>query len=201
MNHKLHWEHIYQTKQPSEVSWTQTTPFTSLELIKELEIGKDEPIIDIGGGDSHLVDNLLDLGYSNITVLDISEAALKRDQLRLGTKANSVTWIVTDILNFEPQQKYKIWHDRAVFHFLTTETEIANYKKIAFEGVEKHMIIGTFSENGPKKCSSLDIKQYSTDELALKWSPEFSQIRSLNIDHITPFETIQNFSFCSFEKK
>jgi hypothetical protein len=201
MNHKLHWEHIYQTKQPSEVSWTQTTPYTSLELIKELEIGKDEPIIDIGGGDSHLVDSLLDLGYSNITVLDISEAALKRAQLRLGAKANSVTWIVTDILNFEPLQKYKIWHDRAVFHFLITETEIANYKKIAFNGVEKHMIIGTFSENGPKKCSSLDIKQYSTDELALKWSPEFSQIRSLNIDHITPFETIQNFSFCSFEKR
>lgn len=197
---KNHWETVYETKQPNEVSWTQENPKTSLEFIHETNLGKSAKIIDIGGGDSKLVDFLLKEGYENITVLDISATALERAKKRLGKNAEKVKWIVNDITEFKPEIAYDIWHDRATFHFLTTPEQIKTYIQITKNWVKKILIIGTFSENGPKKCSGLEIKQYSETELENQFIDGFKKIKCKTEDHITPFETTQNFTFCAFEK-
>ncbi|KXH85841.1 class I SAM-dependent methyltransferase [Chryseobacterium kwangjuense] len=197
---KNHWETVYETKNPDEVSWTQEKPETSLELIHSCGLGKDARIIDIGGGDSHLVDFLLEEGYENITVLDISAKALEKVQKRLGEKAGKVTWIVSDITTFEPSETYDIWHDRAAFHFLTAPDQISKYIRTASENITQFMILGTFSKNGPKKCSGLDIQQYDQTSLSKTFESDFSKIKCFTQDHTTPFETVQNFVFCSFKK-
>lgn len=198
---KLHWETVYTTKQPNEVSWTQEVPETSLNFIQGFNVPKDAAIIDVGGGDSKLVDNLLVQGYENLTVLDISESALARAKARLGAMANKVRWIVSDITDFAPETQYQVWHDRATFHFLTTTDQIAQYLKIAKRAVSGYMAIGTFSENGPTKCSGLEIKQYNEIELQSQLSNGFQKIKCVNEDHITPFNTVQNFLFCSFKRQ
>ncbi len=196
---KKHWETVYETKQPNEVSWTQEIPKTSLDFIHSFNCPKTAKIIDVGGGDSKLVDCLLDEGYQNITVLDISEKALERAQKRLGEKAKLVTWIASDIENFEPKEKYDIWHDRATFHFLTTKNQVTKYLLIAKKAITGFLTIGTFSENGPKKCSGLEIKQYSENELQTVLNDGFQKIKCITENHITPFNTSQNFLFCSFK--
>ena len=198
---KNHWEHIYSTKQPNEVSWYQPTPETSLNFIKELNIPKTASIIDIGGGDSFLVDNLLELGYQNITVLDISKKAIERAKLRLGKRSERVKWIEADASDFNPTENYDLWHDRAAFHFLTDENEIENYLKSVKKGVKENgsLIIGTFSTDGPKKCSGIEITQYSEDSLLKKFS-DFTKLNCQIIEHKTPFNTIQHFTFCTFKK-
>lgn len=200
---KKHWENIYDSKQLNEVSWYQTTPATSLDFIKENTVSLDDKIIDIGGGDSFLVDHLLDLEYSDITVIDISAKAIERAKSRLGSNATKIKWIVADISNFTPTEQYNLWHDRAVFHFLTNENEIENYKKSAAKGLTKNgaLIIGTFSEDGPLKCSGIDIKQYSEQSLTACFSEYFNKIKAVNYNHLTPFNTTQNFVFCSFKRK
>lgn len=198
---KSHWENVYTTKQPHEVSWTQEVPTTSLNLIRCFAIDKSAGIIDIGGGDSNLVDFLLDEGYSNITVLDISGEALERAKQRLGAKADSVKWIESDITQFEPTEQYAVWHDRAAFHFLTTPEQIANYVDTATKAVTGFIAIGTFSENGPKRCSGLDITQYNQEKLQATFAKGFEQLECLTEDHTTPFNTTQNFIFCSFKKR
>ena len=197
---KSHWENVYSTKNPDQVSWTQKTPQTSLDLIQSFELQKDARIIDIGGGDSNLVDHLLDLGYTNISVLDISEKALEKAKNRLGEKADKVKWIVSDIIEFKPEETYDIWHDRAVFHFLTTEKQISRYAEIAEENVANFIVLGTFSTDGPLKCSGLEIKQYDELSLTTAFEKSFKKIKCFTEDHITPFDTVQNFIFCSFEK-
>ncbi|MCE9538548.1 MAG: class I SAM-dependent methyltransferase [Bacteroidetes bacterium] len=199
---KKHWENIYQTKQLSEVSWFQTTPETSLNFLKQFNVSTSAKIIDVGGGDSLFVDNLLDLGYKDITVLDISEVALEKAKQRLGKRANAVKWIVADAANFKPTEKYDFWHDRAAFHFLTKDQEIESYlntvqKSISATGV---LVIGTFSEEGPEKCSGIKIKQYSETSMTDLLTKFFEKIKCIVVDHKTPFETIQNFIFCSFKK-
>jgi len=199
---KKHWEELYQSKQLSEVSWFEPTPQTSLKFVKEFKLPVNAKIIDIGGGDSFLVDNLLELGYQDITVLDISELALKRAKERLGHLASKVKWIVSDAANFEPTEKYDFWHDRAAFHFLTKEKEIESYlntvqKSIKNKGI---LVMGTFSENGPKKCSGMEIRQYSESSMTTRLQKFFEKIKCITVDHKTPFETIQNFIFCSFKK-
>ena len=198
---KNHWEHIYSTKQLNEVSWYQPTPETSLNFIKELNIPKTASIIDIGGGDSFLVDNLLELGYQNITVLDISKKAIERAKLRLGKQSKQIKWIEADASDFNPTENYDLWHDRAAFHFLTDENEIENYLKSAKKGIKKEgsMIIGTFSTDGPKKCSGIEITQYSEDSLPEIFS-DFTKLNCQIIEHETPFNTIQHFTFCTFKK-
>ena len=200
---KKHWENIYQTKQLNEVSWFQPVPQTSLNLISKYVKSKDAAIIDIGGGDSFLVDHLLELGYTNISVLDISEAAIERAKIRLGENANKVSWIVSDISKFEPTEKYDFWHDRAAFHFLTDKEDINRYistvnKAITTNGI---LTIGTFSESGPKKCSGIEITQYTEESLANLFPNEFEKIESFYVDHPTPFDTVQNFVFGVFRKK
>lgn len=197
---KDYWDKVYETKNPNQVSWTQEFPRTSLEFIHSFGLTKESRIIDIGGGDSKLVDYLLDEGFENITVLDISANALKKSQSRLGVRASKVNWIVSDVEQFIPDRSYDIWHDRATFHFLTTNEQISQYLKIAKSCVDGYLTIGTFSENGPSKCSGLDIKQYSEEKLSLELKKGFKKIKCITEDHLTPFNTIQNFLFCSFKK-
>lgn len=200
-NIQAHWEKVYQTKSPEEISWTQKVPQTSLELINSFNLPKNAKIIDIGGGDSTLVDHLLQAGFTNLTVLDISEAALQKVKLRLGDKNGSVKWIVSDITEFEPGENYDLWHDRATFHFLTDEAQIATYKNIAAKSVKQYLIIGAFSENGPEKCSSLPVRRYTSDQLQDQFHHDFANLSCTIEDHITPFGTKQNFVFCSFKKR
>jgi ubiquinone/menaquinone biosynthesis C-methylase UbiE len=201
IDRKSHWEQVYGTKQPHEVSWTQDTPHTSLEFIHGFNLPKDAAIIDIGGGDSKLVDYLLREGFTDLTVLDISETAIERAKARLGIDASKVHWIVSDILTFQPQRHYDLWHDRATFHFLTTRAEIDTYLDIARRAAKRHMVIGTFSETGPLKCSMLEVHRYSKAELALTLERDFKKIKCINTDHATPFHNMQNFTFCSFSRR
>lgn len=198
---KNHWQTVYETKLPSEVSWTQENPKTSLEFIRETKLDKSAKIIDIGGGDSNLVDFLLADGYKNISVLDISAKALERAKKRLGKNAEKVNWIVSDITEFKPDTTYDIWHDRATFHFLTTSEQLNSYHAIAKKWVTGFVTIGTFSENGPTKCSGLEIKQYTETALENEFSGSFEKLKCINEDHQTPFETVQNFTFCIFKKR
>lgn len=197
---KNHWESVYKTKQPEQVSWTQDIPQTSLDFIASFSLPKTAKIIDIGGGDSKLVDCLLDAGYENVTVLDISTEALEKTKKRLGDKALRVKWIASDITEFKPMTTYDVWHDRATFHFLTTEGEIQKYIDTASKSVKGYMTIGTFSENGPEKCSGLSVKQYSEDTLQRVLDKEFDKLKCITEDHVTPFNTKQNFLFCSFKR-
>jgi hypothetical protein len=196
-----HWETVYETKSPDQVSWTQAVPRTSLDFILSFGLPKTATIIDIGGGDSRLADGLLEKGFNNITVLDISAKALERARRRLGPKARNVTWIVSDIVDFEPAGRYDLWHDRAAFHFLTDESQIAKYVKTATAAVSGYMVLGTFSDAGPKKCSGLDISQYDAPTLQARFAAGFEPIQCRTEDHVTPFDTVQNFLFCSFKKK
>lgn len=199
---KTHWENVYQTKQLNEVSWYQPNPETSLDFIKQFSLPCTAKIIDVGGGDSFLVDYLLDKGYQDITVLDISQTAIDRAKQRLGEKSKNVKWIVADAATFKPAEKYDFWHDRAAFHFLTDEQEISNYIKTASQNISSTgiLIIGTFSEEGPKKCSGIEIKQYSEASMVNRLKMFFEKIKCITVDHITPSGALQNFVFCSFKK-
>lgn len=198
-----HWDKVYQTKNLTEVSWYQPTPVTSLDFLRKFDIRKEAKIIDVGGGDSLFVDHLLDLGYTDVTVLDISSEALTKAKKRLGRLADKVKWIVADAATFIPSEQYDFWHDRAAFHFLTEDRDVAQYidtisKYISAEGV---LVIGTFSEDGPTKCSGLDIKQYSEKTMTTLLEKYFKKVECITVDHKTPRDTIQNFVFCSFFKR
>jgi len=197
---KEHWEKVYLTKQPSEVSWTQEMPKTSLEFIHSFNLPKAARIVDIGGGDGKLVDHLLREGFTDITVLDISANAIERAKKRLGSKSRKVKWIVSDVTEFKPDADFDLWHDRATFHFLTAHDQVARYVNIVRRFVAGYLVISTFSQSGPKKCSGLDIKQYGEETLTGEFKNEFEKIRCVTEDHVTPFNTIQNFLFCGFKR-
>ena len=201
MDKKAHWENVYTLKTPQEVSWTEAIPEKSLALIAACKLDKKASIIDIGGGDSLLVDHLLALGYSNITVLDISAMAIERAKKRLGKKSNLVTWVVSDVTAFKPTEKYDCWHDRAAFHFLTTQSAIDNYVATVSQHVNQHLILGTFSKDGPKKCSGLDIQQYEEASMTVVFEEAFNAIGFEHHIHHTPFDTTQAFIFGKFELK
>jgi 2-polyprenyl-3-methyl-5-hydroxy-6-metoxy-1,4-benzoquinol methylase len=199
---KKHWDNVYQEKNIDEVSWYQPIPATSLDFVKQFNLAKNATIIDIGGGDSFLVDHLLDMGYQDITVLDISEQAIERAQKRLGTRANKVKWIIADAANFHATEKYDLWHDRAAFHFLTDQKEIESYLNTVNKGVKPEgiLVIGTFSEQGPEICSGIKIKQYSEKTMTDQLNKFFNKIKCITVDHKTPSGSIQNFIFCSFRR-
>ena len=201
-NQKSHWENVFATKKPNEVSWTQAYPKTSMDYLENLNLSKSVNIIDIGGGDSNLVDALLEKGYENIWVLDISEFALERAKKRLGTKADKVNWIASDITEFTPEVTFDFWHDRAVFHFLTDEDSINKYVAIIGNAINQNgnFLLGTFSENGPLKCSGLEIKQYSETTMRQTFEDNFEAVNCFTENHTTPFGTVQNFQFCGFKK-
>jgi cyclopropane fatty-acyl-phospholipid synthase-like methyltransferase len=200
---KSYWENIYTTKDTQKVGWYQPRPALILSLMEELAIPKDSQIIDIGGGDSHLVDYLLADDYRNVTVLDISAKAIEKAKLRLAEKSELPDWIVSDIRDFEPHLQYDLWHDRAAFHFLIGEEDIRNYVETANNGIIENglMIIGTFSDKGPNTCSGLPVRQYALKELQQTFLPYFETVKKFNIDHITPSGQSQNYSFCIFRKK
>jgi len=202
-SYKQHWEEVFTTKAEDEVSWFQPYPKTSMEFVELFDLPLNANIIDIGGGDSHFVDALLDNGYHNIYVLDISANAIERAKRRLGERASKVNWIVSDITEFQPPVQIDFWHDRAAFHFLTTEDKIYKYVSIAEDAIKRdgYLILGTFSENGPTKCSGLEIKQYSEASMSVRFEVAFNRIKCITEDHTTPFNTVQNFLFCSFIKK
>ena len=197
-----HWDNVYSTKAEKEVSWFQQYPKTSMEFVELFNLPFDANIIDIGGGDSYLVDALIYKGYQNIWVLDISAKAIERAKQRLGKKASKVNWIVSDVTEFIPPVQFDFWHDRAAFHFLTTEDKIYKYVSIAEDAIRKngYLILGTFSENGPTKCSGLEIKQYSETSMSARFEIAFHKIKCILEDHVTPSKKVQNFLFCSFQR-
>ena len=200
MDNKKHWENIYQKKEIDGVSWYQKVPIESLQLIKKYSISNSDKIIDIGCGKSFLADNLLELNYTDISLVDISSNALKEVKDRLQNK--SLNFIETDILNFNSNDKYDIWHDRAVFHFITDSEGIKKYISLCNEYINKEgiLIIGTFAEDGPLKCSGLEIKRYSVDQILDLFKETFELVESFKILHKTPFDTQQSFSFCVLRK-
>lgn len=198
-----HWERIYNTKTENEVSWFQSYPTTSMKFIASFNLPKEAAIIDIGAGDGYFIDALLEKGYRNITALDISSKAIDRAKTRLGEKASGINWIVSEITKFGPSTKFDLWHDRATFHFLTTDHDVNRYISIAENALKPNgfMLISTFSDQGPKKCSGLDIRQYSEASLFAKFENGFEKLTCLLEDHTTPFNTVQSFLYCSFKKK
>lgn len=200
MNRKQHWEQVYNSKGPSDVGWTQEIPLPSLKMIRGLNLPKTASIIDIGGGDSKLIEFLLKDGFSDLTVLDISESGIERAKKRLGSLADGINWIISDILDFVPARQYDLWHDRAAFHFLTGLIEAGKYTVIADKAVSGFMTIGAFSNDGPKKCSGLEIRQYDEVLLNETFSKGFELINSFREDHTTPSGNKQNFIFGLFRK-
>ena len=200
MEKKKHWENIYQTKNIDGVSWYQETPYESIELIKKFSTTDSDMIIDIGCGKSFLADNLLKLNYKNITLVDISLNALKEVKERLNNK--SLNFIETDVLNLKLEQTFDIWHDRAVFHFITNKKSVEKYISLCNEyiGEGGKLIIGTFAEDGPLKCSGLEIKRYSVENLKELFKENFEFIKGFKKLHSTPFGTQQSFTFCVFRK-
>ena len=197
MSRKSHWERVYAEKKTDEVSWYQPNPARSLELIRATGVSPAEPILDIGGGASALVDNLLASGYRDITVLDIAAAALERVRARLGRNAADVAWIEADVTQFHPPRRYAVWHDRAVFHFLVDPAERDRYLEVLHRGIapEGHFIIATFGPEGPQRCSGLDVHRYSLDELAGLLEPHFSLRHSEIEQHRTPTGGMQQFLY------
>ena len=200
---KDHWEKIYITKAFNDVSWYQPKPEISLDFIQSVNFPKEFPIIDIGGGDSFLSDNLIKDGYGDVTVLDISQNSIERAKKRQKESSYKVNWIVSDILEFVPKKKYSIWHDRAVFHFLRERKDIEIYINTLVDSLSENgrLILGTFAENGPNRCCSLDVTRYSFEDFESLLSDKFSILRKENTIHITPFNTEQSFNFIEAIKK
>lgn len=200
---KAHWENIYKTKSSKDVSWYTPHLDKSMELILNLNLSKDTAIIDIGGGASTLPDDLLAKGFKNLTVLDISAEAIKVSKDRLGNKVNLVQWIEADVTQATLKSNlYNLWHDRAVFHFLTNSDDRKKYVEHLKQSLKLggHAIISTFSLKGPLKCSGLEIARYSPGILHAELGNEFKLIESFEEEHATPFGTTQAFVYCHFEK-
>ena len=200
---KLHWNNVYYNKNENEVSWYQKIPKTSLDHIKSLNLNLDSKIIDVGAGESRLVDNLLDLGFNNIDVLDISKKSIEKVKNRLGEKSEKINWIVSDINDFVSNNKYDLWHDRAAFHFLKDSSQINNYVELVNSSLNSKgkIILGTFSSNGPLKCSGLEISRYNSSSINEIFKKHFILLNHRISIHPTPFDTFQEFLFTVFEKK
>ena len=203
MDRRAHWDLVYTTKQPTEVSWYQPTPARSLEMLRAAAAGPATAIIDIGGGDSTLVDAVISGRLGTLTVLDISGAALARARTRLGEHSREVTWIEGDVTRVAlPPGVFDIWHDRAVFHFLTDADDRARYAMAASATLKPGgtLIIATFAADGPLKCSGLDVARYSAESLALALGDAFQLIRSFDDVHRTPSGGEQRFLYAVFRR-
>lgn len=201
MNRKKHWDTVYAGKAPDQLSWYQDTPRISLDLIEQTGIAHDGAIIDVGGGASVLVDHLLALGYTDLTVLDISDRALQVARHRLGDKADQVCWIESDITAFAPQHQYALWHDRAAFHFLTEPADRAKYVAILKSSLatDGFLVIGAFAADGPVRCSGLDVVRYDQQGISEELGACFRLLSETADPHKTPWETEQKFAFFSFQ--
>jgi len=202
MNRKEHWNQVYQTKAPDDVSWFQTRPAISLQLVEASGVGKDEGVIDVGGGASVLVDFLLDAGFTKLAVLDIAAAALQHAKQRLVARAGSVEWFEADVTGFNPPHQFKLWHDRAVFHFLTEEADREKYVQTLQRTVttDSHVIIATFASDGPLKCSGLDIARYDAPGICAELGSGFRFVEQVDETHVTPWSGEQEFSYFRFTR-
>lgn len=202
MNKTEHWEKIYKEKSPLDVSWYQSKPLLSLSIINDLPIDKDENVIDVGGGASTLVDYLIAEGFKNISVLDLSSNALLLTKSRLGEKSKLVNWQINDVTQFTPEKAYTLWHDRAVFHFLTAKSDREQYKTVLASAVKVggYVIIAAFSIGGPTKCSGLDIVQYDSAKISQELGSHFKLIDEKSEIHITPAGKEQLFGYYLFTK-
>lgn len=199
MDRKAHWEAVYGKKKSTEVSWYQPEPELSLRLIAAHAPPSTASVIDVGGGASTLVDRLLDRQYREITALDLSGAALRESRSRLAEQGRRVNWIEGDILNVElPAAAYDVWHDRAVFHFLTDPDDRRRYVEQVVRSVRVggHVLVATFGADGPEKCSGLTVARYSPSELHAQFGSGFHILESVDEDHITPMGTVQKFVYC-----
>jgi ubiquinone/menaquinone biosynthesis C-methylase UbiE len=197
-----YWDDIYKKKDEMHQSWFQEKPEKSLEMIDELALPKSSKIVDIGGGESRLVDFLLERGFKNISILDISQESLDTAKHRLGVKSEGIKFLNSDVTIFNPAEKYDLWHDRATFHFLTQIEDIEKYLKIAHEAlnVGGSLIVSTFSTTGPDKCSGLTISKYSQDDLKRVFGKYFQNTKCFENTHTTPWGANQDFVYCSFKK-
>jgi len=202
-NRKSHWETVYATKAENEVSWYQQDPAPSLELIGLARPMPDTTIVDIGGGASRLIDSLVARGFRRVTVLDISQAALDAAKARLGEAASEVEWVAADVTRWSPAHSFDIWHDRAAFHFLTDPADRSAYMARLTQALAPrgHVVIGTFAIDGPEKCSGLPVNRYDAASLAGEFGEGFELVDSRRQDHATPWNAIQRFQFCVFQRK
>ncbi|MHA3771476.1 class I SAM-dependent methyltransferase [Verrucomicrobiota bacterium sgz303538] len=202
MTRKEHWNEVYRTKGPEDVSWYQRRPDLSLSLIAASDVSKDAGVIDVGGGTSTLVEFLIDAGYTRLAVLDISNVALNQSRARLGSRADVVEWFEVDITTFEPPHRFGLWHDRAVFHFLTVPEDRRKYVATLERTIEPEgsAIISTFALEGPTKCSGLDVARYDEQSIQAELGPEF-QLQEIRYEtHHTPWESEQRFIYFRFQK-
>lgn len=197
-----HWDHVHATRNPTEVSWHQDTPSSSLALIEHTGVTPEAPIIDVGAGASRLVDHLLDRGFDNVTVLDVSERALERVRARLGERAEDVRFVCADITETTLDEPYEVWHDRAVFHFLTDARDRERYRHTLLEALAPggHAIIATFAPDGPDKCSGLEVVRYSPEGLQAELGAQLELVETWDEDHRTPKDVTQRFVFCRFRR-
>lgn len=197
---QAHWQHVYTRKDEQAVSWFEAVPQVSLDLIRATGIGPDAAIIDIGGGASRLVDALLDEGFHDLTVLDVSREALAKTKARLGARSGPVHWLTADVTIWQPARRYDLWHDRAALHFLTAPEERAAYAERVLRAVKPggHVIIATFAPDGPERCSGLPVVRHDAASLAALLGPSFELMESRRQDHTTPAGATQRFQFSCF---
>ena len=200
---KDQWEQIYTNKSPSDVSWYQGEPVVSLGLIDDCRLQKDAPIIDVGGGASVLVDKLSEQGYERLAVLDISSKSLAMAKNRLGGKARNIEWFEADITEFEPPHPFSLWHDRAVFHFLTESLDRQKYIEVLNKSLRPggHLILAAFAIGGPAKCSGLDVVQYDTEKLLAELGDGFALVEQVEEIHKTPAGNQQQFTYFRFLRR
>lgn len=198
-----HWQNVYATKGEAEVSWFQNSPAMSLEMIRAATPDHDAAIIDIGGGASRVVDALLQDGYRDLAVLDLSANALNVVKRRIGTAASTVDWIVVDVTTWQPAKTYEVWHDRAAFHFLTDPRDRAAYVERLRSAIAAggHVIIATFAPDGPEKCSGLPVQRHDSASLSGELGPEFELIEARSETHQTPWHSTQAFQFSRFRRR
>ncbi|KFX64432.1 MULTISPECIES: class I SAM-dependent methyltransferase [Paraburkholderia] len=204
MDSKSHWEDVYRSKAPDAVSWYRAHLEVSLKLIVEVASDRNAAVIDVGGGESTLVDDLLLRGYRNLTVLDMSAVALDTTRKRLGSIAGQVTWVESDITMVDlPEHRYDVWHDRAVFHFLTESSQRDAYVHLLTRALRPggHAVIATFGPLGPNRCSRLDVRRYDAEQLSDEFGAGFELVTSTLEDHHTPAGSSQQFLYCCFRKR
>ena len=198
-----HWRGVYRSKGTSDLSWTQASPKPSLDALERLGADPSMSLVDVGGGASALVDALLDRGWSDLTVLDIAAPALAASRERLGDRAGQVRWEVADVEQWQPDRAFDVWHDRAVFHFLTHAEARYGYKRALREGTEpgSHVIVATFAPDGPEKCSGLPVQRYDAAALAAELGPDFTPVADWRETHLTPWGSEQYFQWCAFTRR
>jgi SAM-dependent methyltransferase len=199
---QAHWESVYRTRDEQEVSWFEEQPQLSLDLIRATGIASDAAVLDVGGGASRLADTLLDLGFIDVTVLDLSAPALASAKARLGVRADQVTWIVADVTAWTPPRRYDVWHDRAAFHFLTAPADQVAYADRVGAAVKAggHVIIGTFALDGPERCSGLPVMCHDATSIGALLGPSFALAETQRHAHKTPWGATQNFQFSRFRR-